>query len=610
MAAQVEFRRWLDATSRARPSLLHLPAAIVIVALAVLLGAGIQHRSPTFDEGYHTTRGLAFWWAGDARLSAAHPPLGNALVALPAALALPKVDFSKEPGWDEANRAKVSWAWFSRDYEGARRALMWCRAGMAGLMVLFAIYFYAFCCSFFGRRAALCGLVMLAFNPTLLAQAGVVTTDLPATIGAFVLVGEFARYLRTPRLRQLSTFAIAAGAGMMFKYTVFGIMALILPFWIGWTARRSELGGKGGWRKWRNLLGQAVFVGFVVLLVFNLMYRFSGTGMPIGSMLETFDSPPETGTTFLRFLQALPESTPSPLPRTLVFGLTSVSSHVESGHASYYWGEVGHNGWPSYFPVMLLIKTPLPVLLLLAAALWLGLSPPRRPGVTVTLFLYVCAGFLLMLLPSRMNIGVRHAVPIVPWLTALAGIGASGLWGRLALAGSGGRQFARAVPLLGLLTMPVVALAEFPDYLGYFNGLVGRQYGHRISMIGEDGGQDAMDLAKLVKRRRLTPLYYASYPLSGLELAREGVEATHYRCRGRLPKTPAFFAVHMSSLLRRPECFAFVDWADLRYELNHHIRIYYVDPKRAGRKPKGKRKPEVAPSTWQAHEFEDEDIER
>ncbi len=84
---------------------------------------------------------------------------------------------------------------------------------------------------------------------------------------------------------------------MMFKYTVFGIMALILPFWIGWTARRSELGGKGGWRKWRNLLGQAVFVGFVVLLVFNLMYRFSGTGMPIGSMLETFDSSSETGTT-------------------------------------------------------------------------------------------------------------------------------------------------------------------------------------------------------------------------------------------------------------------------------------------------------------------------
>ncbi len=77
---------------------------------------GDQHRSPTVDEAYHTTRGLAFWWAGDARLSAAHPPLGNALVALPAALALPKVDFTKEPGWVEANRVKVSRNWFSRDY--------------------------------------------------------------------------------------------------------------------------------------------------------------------------------------------------------------------------------------------------------------------------------------------------------------------------------------------------------------------------------------------------------------------------------------------------------------------------------------------------------------
>ncbi len=70
--------------------------------------------------------------------------------------------------------------------------------------------------------------------------------------------------------------------------------------------------------------------------------------------------------------------------------------------------------------------------------------------------------------------------------------------------------------------MPLVALAGLPDYLGYFYLLVGRKYGHHISMIDEDGGRDAIDLARLVKRRRLTPLFYAGYPLSRYELARGG----------------------------------------------------------------------------------------
>jgi hypothetical protein len=42
-------------------------------------------------------------------------------------------------------------------------------------------------------------------------------------------------------------------------------------------------------------------------------------------------------------------------------------------------GEISSTGWPSYLPILLGIKTPLPVMVLLITALVLALSPPRRP---------------------------------------------------------------------------------------------------------------------------------------------------------------------------------------------------------------------------------------
>lgn len=600
MVAVRELVERLKAQLAARAGLKHLPAALVLVVLAALLGAGISHRSPTFDEAYHTTRGLSYWWAGDARLCAAHPPVGNALAAVPAAIALPKTDFTKIQGWEEAQRIKVSRGWFEGDYEGARQALMWCRAGMAVLTVLFALYFYSFCYSFFGWGVALAGLVMLAFNPMLLAQAGIATTDLPATAASFVMVGEFARYLRTPRLRQLAVFAVAAGAGMMAKYTVFGVFVLLLPFWLGWGVWRREINGKQRAKKWLTLLGHLLLAAVIILFVFNLVYRFDGTGKPIGELLSSLTLRRRAqDSTILQIFQALPPGTPSPFPRTLVSGLVSVWSEVEGGRVSYFWGEVSSTGWRSYFPVLLAIKTPLPVLVLLFVALVLAFLPPRRPSVTLALFLFVSLGLLGLLVRSKMNIGARHALPLIPFMTVFAARAAQALVERRKRAMKEGTKLLLGVPLLGVALMPVVAIVEFPDYLGYFNGLVGRRYGHKISIIGEDAGQDDIELAEVVKRRRMKPLYYAGFPLSDRELAHHGVKSTYYKCRMQLPDRPVYVALHRSTFLKKPECFPFVEWAELRYEINHHIEIYYVDPRKAPREPKAPKesRPKVVPET-------------
>ena len=57
---------------------------LLLFAFAGVLS--IARTGPTVDEPNHLTRGVALWQTGDPRLSFAHPPLANALTAIPAML--------------------------------------------------------------------------------------------------------------------------------------------------------------------------------------------------------------------------------------------------------------------------------------------------------------------------------------------------------------------------------------------------------------------------------------------------------------------------------------------------------------------------------------------
>ena len=143
----------------------------------------------------------------------------------------------------------------------------------------------------------------------------------------------------------------------------------------------------------------------------------------------------------------------------------------------------------------LAVKTPLPFLLLTAAGLaatWRRLSGAERrrqlePAAIAFAILLVC-------LPSRINIGLRHVLPMYPFLAVVAGLGAVALWrARRAV------PAARALAVL-LVGWQVVASARtHPDYLAYFNELAGR-HPERILVDSDlDDGQDLKRLADTLR---------------------------------------------------------------------------------------------------------------
>jgi hypothetical protein len=102
---------------------------------------------------------------------------------------------------------------------------------------------------------------------------------------------------------------------------------------------------------------------------------------------------------------------------------------------------------------------------------------------------------LLALIPSRVNIGLRHALAVYPLLSAVAAYGVSRLW-----------QLKPHLPgrslLVGLLAWQVVAsVRTAPDFVAYFNELAPGPPEQYLVDSDLDWGQDLHRLADTLRAR-------------------------------------------------------------------------------------------------------------
>jgi 4-amino-4-deoxy-L-arabinose transferase-like glycosyltransferase len=188
------------------------------------------------------------------------------------------------------------------------------------------------------------------------------------------------------------------------------------------------------------------------------------------------------------------------LPEAFLYGFVrcEMTSDLRS---SFLLGRYSDTGFRSYFFYAFLLKTPLPVLLLIIAAVVLSLRKcgARRGPV---IFLVAPAGlYFLAAIMSNLNIGQRHLLPMYPFLYVLAG--------GLALELPRLRQTARILALLGVAGMVAVSsrIVFFPahglkwqpvapHYLAYFNELAGGP-AHGFQQLVDsnlDWGQDLGNL--------------------------------------------------------------------------------------------------------------------
>lgn len=469
-------------SANVRPSWLVIPFVLGFFFLAL---DSMIDDSPTMDEQNHLARGLAFLRTGDPRLSLEHPPFINALSALPL-FSLRDVRLPTDhPSWERAE----GWYEFAElllwEYnDDATRMLFLARLPVIFLTLGLAVISYQFAGRLWGRPSALPAFLLTLFEPNLMAHGRYTTTDLGATTMLFL-----ATFLLW-RLWQMdgrnSKRWVLAGIGMGLALGSKLSMAAFVPIWMimalvptNLVARQEPYLAAAGRRIYQ--LTTALVLSFVVLwATFGFQwgeFQFHSAG--------------------LRILN----DAAGPMP-TYWAGIEQIVGVTDAGRGnSFLLGEVSDEGFPSYFPVAFLAKTPLPILVLLpvAAVVLLGKRGTRRRA----LFLLLPATiYFILSVQSALNIGYRHLLPMLPFLLLLisglgGNIGSTNLlqqgrwrlqsvnWGRTAKSGS-------LWLALGIGSLTLSDLWIHPHYLSYFNMAAGGAENGRQILVDSniDWGQD------------------------------------------------------------------------------------------------------------------------
>jgi hypothetical protein len=417
-------------------------------------------KSASFDEQYHLAAGYSYLRTGDFRLATTHPPLMGVIGGL-GLLGRDDVAFPLDhPAWAAGDRFLFSdvFLWEANDngpqlLVAARRPIM-----LVGALLLVFIFFFAR--QLLGPPAAWIALILAAFDPNLLANARLVTTDLGLTAFTLGAVWLLWRWLEGQRVLDLILAGGLAGLAMAAKYT--GVMFWPIAFLIILVhpvrSQRTYWSAVG--RRALSLAG----MGLIAYAVLWAIYRF--------------DFGVAAGTPF-----------PFPLPAPFYWqNFWSTFNRIvglEDIRLNYFMGETSAGGWWNYFLVALGVKTPLPTLILAAGGaitmLW------RRRGREQVVLWAPLLAFLLLGATGVLSIGYRHILPALPFLILLAGNSADWLG-----ASTPRRTLALAAQGLLIAWLVVGTLRFFPDHDSYFNELAGpwQNWSNLLVDSNLDWGQD------------------------------------------------------------------------------------------------------------------------
>ena len=474
--------------------------------------------SPTMDEQNHLTRGYAFLMTGDPRLSLEHPPLVNTLSALPLLL-LPDLHLdTSSSAWQEGQWYAVADAFLWETNHDVTRMIFLARLPIVMLGLALGLAGYRLGYRLWGRNAAALTLIFLLFDPNLLAHTRYTTTDLGGTVFLLLTIGVLWRMwgnsgeLRGTRRNSEELVGTQRNSGERkdgYWSLVTAYCSLIFALGCTFASKLATLGfvpilfvlavlplygDKWSLPAAARRAGQLVLAGALSVLVIWAIFGFEW-------------GPYRFRSAELPWLVALNEQS-GPLP-TFAAGLEQmVLLGQDSGRPTFLLGQTSVTGFPLYFPIAFLVKTPLVALVgwVVAVVVLLGKKEVRG---RVLFLLFPALLFFFLMTQSSLNIGYRHLLPLLPFVYLLI----AGLAGDLRLTIDDLRFWQRhpqyvarhtnyasriipLIPWMTALALILTALWLYPSYLGFFNLLGGGPAnGYNILVDSNvDWGQDLLRL--------------------------------------------------------------------------------------------------------------------
>jgi tetratricopeptide (TPR) repeat protein len=436
-----------------------------MLAILLLLAGEVflsnRQESQTWDESSHLYSGYEYWTHADYGRNPEHPPLAKLVAASavlplhPADPAVPSTLLSKSQ--DLLNGTKFLY--------GAGADLLLARA--RGAMLLFplalALAIFAAGNKMFGAEAGLLAMLLFALEPMVLANSGLVTTDIPLSCTLFLTVFAFYCYIKRPTATRILLCGLAAGFTLaakhsgVFVFPILAVIAVLDPLLENDRAPRIPV--------MRRMGSIAVALAIIALVSYGVLwalYGFRYAARPDGlPFVPSFDA----------YVAAIPIAFERSaiafcarhhlLPEAYLYGWADILQ-IPGKRINLVLGKLFF-GSPWYlFPELILIKSTIPLLLLLLLAPFARIHRYRRE----LLFLVIPAAlYLLIAIASGMNSEARYILPIYPFAIVVAGAAAWQIAHR-------SRRWAIAVAALFVFAAGS-SLYAFPDYLAYVNEAFG-----------------------------------------------------------------------------------------------------------------------------------------
>ena len=470
--------RWISSKREAA-------ASWIVLGLALSLYAGLafdtaRSTSATFDEVKHLPVGYMFLRHGDFRLDPDNPPLARMIAAVPLLVSGTRIDPS-----DPFLRDADVWMFGHRvlyEWNDADTFLLRGRMAITALGLLLAGALFFWTRAHWGAGPAALAAILCASSPDMLAHGSLATTDLTVTFFFFTTVVAFERLTaRVTAWRVLAT-GVSLGCALTSKHSAMALLPI--------------LGILGALAAFKTRTPARVMVVALVLIVivagatvwgvygFRFAPAESGRDAEFFAWDHTFRDVGTPGAVLraARDLHLLPEA--------YLYGFADMLRRGQ-GHPAFLMGERREGTFLWYFPATFALKTPLPLLFLLAAGTAMAFKTGARKRADPFLWIPVLV-YVGLAMAHGLNIGHRHLLPIYPFLFVVASSCAVWPWDRPF------PMLRRVLPAVAAGACVLAALFVHPHHLSFINMLGGgpsQGYRHFVDS-NLDWGQDLKGLKR------------------------------------------------------------------------------------------------------------------
>ncbi|MDD4931245.1 MAG: glycosyltransferase family 39 protein [Candidatus Colwellbacteria bacterium] len=507
-----------------------LALAVIIAGSFLLMVRSSSGESAIMDELAHIPAGYGYVAKGDYRLNPEHPPLVKIISALPiAAVGFNFPTNIKAWTTDVNGQWDMGTAFLYHSGNDADKIVGLARIGPMILTLILILMTYIWSKQMMGEKWAIIPTTVIALSPTFLAHGHYVTTDIGAALGVLGATYFFVKSLEKPTAKNIIFAGLFFGIAQLLKFS----MVLLVPYFILLAAvygtAKAIRNGKG--HKIKAFFGQAgtqlknlFFISVIGCALIYPVYFATTKNYPIERqvsdtkfILNSYGGGPNENACKEMKIRCIAETTismaASPVLRPYaeyILGFLMVSQRASGGNTGYFMGEVSATGWTAYFPVVFLLKEPLPILALAALGLILAvIRILKKPLSTVGKRLVDYLGtnlsefsmitfiaiYAFVSIRSPLNIGIRHLMPMLPFVYILS----------IASLKNWSYKHNRVIVVILIAWLGIETAFAAPNYISYFNEIGGGKWnGYRyVTDSNYDWGQDLKRLKNFTEKNNI-----------------------------------------------------------------------------------------------------------